>query len=116
MAHDMVTGKEDSKMAVKTITSENFEQEVLKAEKTVLIDFWAEWCGPCRMLSPVVDQVAEEMGDQIIVGKVNVGEQPALAQKFNIMSIPTLLVFKNGSVVQTSVGVRPKQEIVNLVR
>ena len=116
MAHDMVTGKEDSKMAVKTITSENFEQEVLKAEKTVLIDFWAEWCGPCRMLSPVVDQVAEEMGDQIIVGKVNVDEQPALAQKFNIMSIPTLLVFKNGSVVQTSVGVRPKEEIVNLVR
>lgn len=116
MAHDMVTGKEDSKMAVKTITSENFEQEVLKAEKTVLIDFWAEWCGPCRMLSPVVDQVAEEMGDQIIVGKVNVDEQPVLAQKFNIMSIPTLLVFKNGSVVQTSVGVRPKQEIVNLVR
>lgn len=116
MAHDMVIGKEDSKMAVKTITSENFEQEVLKAEKTVLIDFWAEWCGPCRMLSPVVDQVAEEMGDQIIVGKVNVDEQPALAQKFNIMSIPTLLVFKNGSVVQTSVGVRPKQEIVNLVR
>ena len=116
MAHDMVTGKEDSKMAVKTITSENFEQEVLKAEKTVLIDFWAEWCGPCRMLSPVVDQVAEEMGDQIIVGKVNVDEQPALAQKFNIMSIPTLLVFKDGSVVQTSVGVRPKQEIVNLVR
>ena len=103
-------------MAVKTITSENFEQEVLKAEKTVLIDFWAEWCGPCRMLSPVVDQVAEEMGDQIIVGKVNVDEQPVLAQKFNIMSIPTLLVFKNGSVVQTSVGVRPKQEIVNLVR
>ena len=116
MAHDMVIGKEDSKMAVKTITSENFEQEVLKAEKTVLIDFWAEWCGPCRMLSPVVDQVAEEMGDQNIVGKVNVDEQPALAQKFNIMSIPTLLVFKNGSVVQTSVGVRPKQEIVNLVR
>ena len=116
MAHDMVTGKEDSKMAVKTITSENFEQEVLKAEKTVLIDFWAEWCGPCRMLSPVVDQVAEEMGDQIIVGKVNVDVQPVLAQKFNIMSIPTLLVFKNGSVVQTSVGVRPKQEIVNLVR
>ena len=104
MAHDMVTGKEDSKMAVKTITSENFEQEVLKAEKTVLIDFWAEWCGPCRMLSPVVDQVAEEMGDQIIVGKVNVDEQPVLAQKFNIMSIPTLLVFKNGSVVQTSVS------------
>ena len=103
-------------MAVKVITSENFEQEVLKAEKTVLVDFWAEWCGPCRMLSPVVDQVAEEMGDQIIVGKVNVDEQPALAQKFNIMSIPTLLVFKNGSVVQTSVGVRPKQEIVNLVR
>ena len=101
---------------VMTITQENFEAEVLKSEKPVLIDFWAEWCGPCRMLSPVVDQVAEEMGDKIIVGKVNVDEQPALAQKFNIMSIPTLLVFKNGSVVQTSVGVRPKQEIVNLVR
>ncbi len=103
-------------MAVKVITSENFEQEVLKAEKTVLVDFWAEWCGPCRMLSPVVDQVAEELGDQITVGKVNVDEQPDLAQKFGIMSIPTLLVFKNGSVVQTSVGVRPKQEIINLVK
>lgn len=103
-------------MAVKVITSENFEQEVLKAEKTVLVDFWAEWCGPCRMLSPVVDQVAEELGDQITVGKVNVDEQPDLAQKFGIMSIPTLLVFKNGSVVQTSVGVRPKQEIMNLVK
>ena len=103
-------------MAEKKITAGNFEQEVLRAEGTVLLDFWAPWCGPCRMLSPVVDQVAEEMGDQIIVGKVNVDEQPALAQKFNIMSIPTLLVFKNGSVVQTSVGVRPKQEIVNLVR
>lgn len=102
-------------MAVKTITSENFEQEVLKADKTVLVDFWASWCNPCRMLSPVVDQVAEELEGKIIVGKINVDEQPDLAQKFRVMSIPTLMVFKNGQAVNTAVGGRPKSEIISMV-
>ena len=80
-------------MAVVTITKENFEQEVLQSAKPVLLDFWASWCGPCRMLSPVVDEVAEERTD-VKVGKVNVDEQPELAGQFGVMSIPTLLVFE----------------------
>ena len=82
-------------MAVVTITKENFEQEVLQSAKPVLLDFWASWCGPCRMLSPVVDEVAEERTD-VKVGKVNVDEQPELAGQFGVMSIPTLLVFEPG--------------------
>jgi thioredoxin 1 len=101
-------------MEIKALTSENFEAEVLKESKTVLIDFWASWCGPCRMLSPVVDQIAEERQD-IKVCKVNIDEQPELAQKFGIMSIPTLLVFRGGKQVNSSVGVRPKQDILNLL-
>lgn len=102
-------------MSVKIITSENFEQEVLKADKTVLVDFWASWCNPCRMLSPVVDQVAEELEGKVIVGKINVDEQPDLAEKFRVMSIPTLMVFKNGKAVNTVVGGRPKSEIISMV-
>jgi thioredoxin 1 len=101
-------------MAVVTITTENFEAEVLKSEKTVLIDFWASWCGPCRMLSPVVDQIAEERTD-IKVGKINVDEQEALAAKFGIMSIPTLIVFKNGKPVRQTMGVQPKAAILDLL-
>ena len=101
-------------MAVVTITGDNFEEEVLKSEKEVLVDFWASWCGPCRMLSPLVDEVAEERTD-IKVGKINVDDQPALAQKFGIMSIPTLLVFRNGEVVNESVGAIPKQMILQLL-
>lgn len=101
-------------MEIKALTSENFEAEVLKESKTVLVDFWASWCGPCRMLSPVVDQIAEERQD-IKVCKVNIDEQPELAQKFDVMSIPTLLVFRNGKQVNSSVGVRPKQDILNLL-
>ena len=101
-------------MAVVTITSDNFEEEVLKSEKEVLVDFWASWCGPCRMLSPLVDEVAEERTD-IKVGKINVDDQPALAQKFGVMSIPTLLVFRNGEVVNESVGAIPKQMILQLL-
>lgn len=101
-------------MAVVTITKDNFAQEVLHSEKPVLLDFWATWCGPCRMLSPIVDEVAEERGD-IKVGKVNVDEQPELAAEFGVMSIPTLLVFKDGKLVNQSVGARPKSGVLALL-
>ena len=96
-------------------TNENFEEEVVKSDKPVLLDFWAPWCGPCKMLSPVVDKVAEETED-IKVGKVDVDDQVELAMKYQIMSIPTLLVFKNGELANQSVGVVPKQAILNLVK
>ena len=83
-------------MSVITITKENFEQEVLHSDKPVLLDFWASWCGPCRMVSPIVDEIADETSS-IKVGKVNVDEQPELAAQFQVMSIPTLMVFKNGT-------------------
>ena len=89
-------------MAVITITKENFEAEVLKSAQPVLLDFWAAWCGPCRMLSPVVDEVAEERTD-VKVGKVNVDEQPELAAEFGVMSIPALLLFENGKLLITNV-------------
>ena len=101
-------------MAVVTITKDNFASEVLQSSKPVLLDFWATWCGPCRMLSPIVDQVAEERTD-VKVGKVNVDEQPELAAQFGVMSIPTLLVFKNGKLVNQSVGSRPKAGVLALL-
>ena len=101
-------------MSVQTITKENFEAQVLQSDKPVLVDFWAPWCGPCRMVSPVVDQIAEERPD-IAVGKVNVDEQPELAAQFGVMSIPTLLVFKDGEVAQKAVGARPKEELLALL-
>ena len=101
-------------MAVVTITKENFEQEVLQSTKPVLLDFCASWCGPCRMLSPVVDEVAEERTD-VKVGKVNVDEQPELAGQFGVMSIPTLLVFEQGKLVRQAVGARPKAGVLELL-
>ena len=101
-------------MAVITITKENFAQEVLQSEKPVLLDFWASWCGPCRMLSPIVDEVAEERGD-VKVGKGNVDEQPELAGQFGVMSIPTLLVFEQGKLVRQAVGARPKASVLDLL-
>ena len=101
-------------MAVVTITKENFEQEVLQSAKPVLLDFWASWCGPCRMLSPVVDEVAEERTD-VKVGKVNVDEQPELAGEFGVMSIPTQLVFEQGKLVRQAVGARPKAGVLELL-
>lgn len=102
-------------MAVIEITKENFENEVVKSDKVVLLDFWAPWCGPCRMLSPIVDEVAEEH-PEIKVGKINVDEQEELAAKFDVMSIPSLFVLKNGEVVNQSVGAIPKAQVVALIK
>ena len=97
------------------VTEQNFEKEVLNSKDTVLLDFWASWCGPCRMLSPVVEEISNEYFDKVKVGKVNVDEQSELAQKFGIMSIPTLMVFKDGKHIDTKIGVRPKTEIISML-
>lgn len=101
-------------MSVLTITKSNFNQEVMESDKPVLLDFWASWCGPCRMVSPIVDEIAEETAS-IKVGKVNVDEQQELAAKFNVSSIPTLVVIKDGKIVNQAVGARPKQDIVSML-
>lgn len=101
-------------MAALHVTKENFENDVLKADKPVLIDFWATWCGPCQMLTPVIEEIAGEVKDAKIC-KVNVDEQPELAAKFNVMSIPTLVVMKEGKVVNTTVGVKPKAAILDML-
>ena len=103
-------------MAEITITKDNFEQEVLKADKPVLVDFWATWCGPWQMLGPIIAQIAEEQEGKIVVGKVNVDEQQELAVKFNVMSIPTLLVFKNGEVVNQGIGFMDKSRVEALLQ
>ena len=101
-------------MAAITITKDNFDVEVMQSDKTVLLDFWAEWCGPCRMLAPTIHEIADERTD-IKVGKVNVDEEPSLAEKFGIFSIPTLIVIKEGKVVSQSAGMRPKQAVLSLL-
>lgn len=103
-------------MSVITITSKNFEQEVSKSEVPVLLDFWASWCGPCKMVSPIVDEVANEVEGKAKVGKINVDEEQELAQAFNIMSIPTLVVINNGKLVNQAVGVRSKEEILDMIK
>ncbi len=102
-------------MSVVNITVENFETEVVNSDKPVLVDFWASWCGPCQMLSPLVDQVAEEV-TSVKVGKVNVDEQPDLAVKFGVMSIPMLILFENGEAVKKSVGAVPKSQILDFIK
>lgn len=94
------------------ITTENFDSVVASESRLVLVDFWAAWCGPCRAFSPVVDQVGDEMSDRVAVYKCNVDEEPAIAQRFGIMSIPTVILFKGGKAVATSVGSMPKDELV----
>lgn len=101
-------------MAVLKVTKENFNSEVLESDKPVLIDFWAAWCGPCKMLSPVVDEIAEET-DSAKICKINVDEQPELARQFQVMSIPTLILVKDGRMVKQSVGVKPKASILGML-
>jgi len=101
-------------MAVITVTKENFEKEVIKSDKPVLLDFWAAWCGPCRTISPIVDEIAVEVKDKK-VGKINVDEQPELAAAFNVTSIPTLAVVRDGKVITAASGVKPKETIMQML-
>ena len=101
-------------MPVFNITNDNFEAEVLNADVPVLLDFWAEWCGPCRMLAPVVDQIAEETAG-VKVGKINVDQEPELARRFGVMSIPTLVVMKNGKITNQAIGARSKRDILAML-
>jgi len=103
-------------MAELMITKDNFENEVLKSDKTVLVDFFATWCAPCRMLAPIIEEIAEENEGKIKVGKVNIDENPSLAAMFGISSIPTVMVFKDGKAVATAVGFRPKDAILELIK
>ena len=101
-------------MAIVNITNANFKEEVLDSDKKVLVDFWAPWCGPCRMVSPIVDEIAEE-NSTVKVAKVNIDEQPQLASQYGVMSIPTLLVFENGDVIEKAVGARNKSFILQML-
>ena len=98
-----------------TITKENFQTEVVESSKPVLLDFWATWCGPCRMIAPVIEEIAAEFEGKAVVGKVDVDEEPGLAQRYGIMSIPTLIVFKNGEKVNDSVGLVPKEKVEEMI-
>ena len=98
------------------LTSENFDREVLNSNKPVVVDFWATWCGPCRMLAPVIEEIANEYAGKVKVGKVNVDDERELALEYGVSSIPTVMVFQNGEVKQTSVGYRPKEEIEQLLK
>ncbi len=98
-------------MNVATFTDDNFDGEVMKSDKPVLVDFWADWCTPCHMLAPTIDEIAKDFGDTVKVGKLNVDENPQTPGAFGIMSIPTVIVFKDGKPTQTLVGVQPKEEL-----
>ncbi len=97
------------------ITKENFEEVVLKNDLPVLVDFWATWCGPCKMIGPIIEQLSDELAGKVVFGKLNVDNQPELAMQFHVMSIPTLLLFKNGEVVNKKVGFMPKEKLVEML-
>ena len=100
-------------MAAKNVTTATFQADVLSSAKPVLVDFWAEWCGPCRMVSPILDEIAGEHGDKITIVKVNVDEEPALAQQYGITSIPAMQVFQGGEVVKSIIGAKPKPALLS---
>ncbi|MEU8387174.1 thioredoxin [Micromonospora sp. NPDC048843] len=99
----------------KAVTDKSFVADVLQADKPVLVDFWAEWCGPCRKVSPLLEEIAREMGDQVTIVKLNIDENPETARAYRVMSVPTLTVFKNGQAVQSIAGAKPKGELVRLI-
>lgn len=103
-------------MEIINVNGQNFEEEVIKSEKPVLIDFYADWCGPCKMLSPIIDEIAEEKNGEYKVGKINIDQNQELAMKFNVMSIPTIIIFKDGKPEKTFVGVRSKSEILDAMK
>lgn len=100
----------------KKFTTANFDAEVLKSDKTVLVDFYADWCGPCKMMAPTVEQIANELGGEAVVGKLNVDDNEEIAMKYSVMSIPTLIVFKNGQAVDKKVGVQSKETILAMIK
>ncbi|MCI8713811.1 MAG: thioredoxin [Ruminococcus sp.] len=102
-------------MSIVKLTTENFEQEVLQSDRTVLVDFYADWCGPCKMMSPVIDEIAAERAD-VKVGKLNIDEEMEVAQKYGVMSIPTFIVFKNGEAVQKDMGAKPKAAVLEMLK
>ena len=103
-------------MATKNVTDENFETEVLKADKPALVDFWAEWCAPCKQLAPILEEISNEMGDQVIFTKHNIDEQPNMPTKYGVRGIPTMLIFKNGELKGTKVGATTKSNIVSWIK
>ena len=112
---DTKENKEDLNMSAVNISANNFHHEVMNSDKPVLLDFWAPWCGPCRMVVPIVEEIARERSD-IKVGKVNVDEQPELANQFGVMSIPMLVVMKNGKIMSQAIGARSKRDILAMIR
>ena len=102
-------------MSIVKLTTENFEQEVLQSDRTVLVDFYADWCGPCKMMSPVIDEIAAERAD-VKVGKLKIDQEMEVAQKYGVMSIPTIIVFKNGEAVQKDMGAKPKAAVLEMLK
>ncbi|QTL03182.1 thioredoxin [Aquabacter sp. L1I39] len=102
-------------MAIDKVSDQSFDQDVLKSGSPVVVDFWAEWCGPCRMVAPILDEVSEELGDKLKIVKLNVDENPETASKYGIMSIPTLLLFKDGKIASRQVGAAPKAKLVQWI-
>ena len=103
-------------MATKNVTDENFETEVLKADKPILVDFWAEWCGPCKQVAPILDEISGEMNDQVVIVKHNIDQQPNIPTKYGVRGIPTMLIFKGGELKATKVGVTTKSNIVSWIK